>query len=449
MSMAVSREISSCTVQHSQFGVTIAAAVKAMAENAQAQLDSAKQTLKSDSKAGITALRNVIAIEGEGSDLIQVKEQAITALTTALADDHDAQGLKDLLQDLRPMYAQMAKAKTARIVRTVIDALARIPDTAELQIQVCKEQIKWAREEKRSFLRQRIEMRLSTLLMETGEYHPALQLIGSLLTEVKRLDDKLLLVDVHLIESRLHHFLLNNPKSKAALTAARSAANSVYVPPSLQAEIDLQSGILNAEERDFKTAFSYFFEAFEQYNNLKSPKALNSLKYLLLCKIMSDNATEVASIISSKSGLNYSGPELEAMKLVAEARTQSSLTMLQEVLDKYKEQLEGDPIVNRHLNDLFKALLEQNLIRVIMPYSKVEIKHLAKLISLDAVTVEREISQMILDKKISGILDQGNGCLQVYEEQDEDEAYPAAIETINNMSSVVDALFTRSQKLVA
>lgn len=147
---------------------------------------------------------------------------------------------------------------------------------------------------------------------------------------------------------------------------------------------------------------------------------------------------------------------------------------MQEVLAKYKEQLEGDPIVNRHLNDLFKALLEQNLIRVIMPYSKVEINHLAKLISLDPTTVEREVSQMILDKKISGtrachpcimgfrdhrmvtewaglagILDQGNGCLQVFEEQEQDEAYPAAIETINNMSSVVDALFTRSQKLVA
>lgn len=106
----------------------------------------------------------------------------------------------------------------------------------------------------------------------------------------------------------------------------------VYSFMLLQAEIDLQSGILNAEERDFKTAFSYFFEAFEQYNNLKSPKALNSLKYLLLCKIMSDNAAEVPSIISSKSGLNYSGPELDAMKKVAEARTQSSLTMLQVLL---------------------------------------------------------------------------------------------------------------------
>lgn len=106
-----------------------------------------------------------------------------------------------------------------------------------LQIGVCKEQIEWARAEKRSFLRQRIEMRLSTLLIETEEYQQATQLVNGLLTEVKRLDDKLLLVDVHLIESRLHHLLVNTPKSKAALTAARSAANSVYVPPSLQVRI--------------------------------------------------------------------------------------------------------------------------------------------------------------------------------------------------------------------
>lgn len=88
---------------------------------------------------------------------------------------------------------------------------------------------------------------------------------------------------------------------------------------------------------------------------------------------------------------------------------------MQEVLEKYKEQLEGDPIVNRHLNDLFKALLEQNLIRVIMPYSKVEINHLAKMISLDATTVEREVSQMILDKKISGVLFQSRYLFESHE----------------------------------
>lgn len=48
---------------------------------------------------------------------------------------------------------------------------------------------------------------------------------------------------------------------------------------------------------------------------------------------------------------------------------------------------------------------------------------------------------------ITGILDQGEGVLIIFEEPPVDKTYEAALETIQNMSKVVDSLYNKAKKL--
>nr|MBE5727089.1 regulatory particle non-ATPase 6 [Cucujiformia] len=225
-----------------------------------------------------------------------------------------------------------------------------------------KECIEWAKEERRTFLRQSLEARLVALYFDTGMFSEALTLGSILLKELKKLDDKNLLVEVQLLESKTYHALSNLPKARAALTSARTTANSIYCPPKLQAALDLQSGILHAaDEKDFKTAYSYFYEAFEGFDSVESPKALVALKYMLLSKIMLNNPEEVQQIVSGKLAIKYAGKDIDAMKAVAQASHKRSLADFQLGVKEFKHELEDDVIVRAHLGTLYDNMLEQNL----------------------------------------------------------------------------------------
>jgi len=285
------------------------------------------------------------------------------------------------------------------------------------------------------------ETRLGSLLLEDQKYSEALDLLATLLSEVKRLDDKLLLVEIFLIECRTHYAVQNVPKSKAALTASKTNANAIHCPPLLQAEIDLWSGIIAAREKDFRTAYSYFYEAFEAFNAAeKSKKAKENMKLMMLTKIMMNRPQEVKQIANSKSGLKYDGPQIEAMQAVAAAHEERSLKKFEAVLQQHKAQLEEDMIISYHLTDLNETLLEQNVLRILEPFSKVEIKHVAELMELPLPRILQKLREMILDEKLNGTLDQGVGVLIVFEQEKIRSTYDNALKTIKNTSEVIDTL---------
>ena len=333
--------------------------------------------------------------------------------------------------------------------RQLLDLFTNIPNTVDTQISVTKSCIEWAVSHRQGFLRQNLEVRLVGLHMQTQSYYDALTLINSLLKELKRLDDKLVLVEVQLLESRVYHALGNVPKGRAALTSARTSAASVYTPPLLQAGLDMQSGQLHAEDGDFNTAFSYFIEAMEGYHSQDdSAQATSALQYMLLCKIMLNLKDDVDTLMTSKNALRYAGKNLDAMKAVARAHNNRSLEEYEQALHIYRSELGSDRFIASHLRRLYDSMLEQNLIKVIEPFSRVEISHVAQMVGLDVGQVERKLSQMILDRIIVGILDQGRGVLEVFEETERDKGYDAALETIEKLSNVVNTLYGNQASLL-
>lgn len=381
------------------------------------------------------------------SKFLQDQETAILELGKIYRDQDASTELHSLISNSRNVLGGFAKSKTAKIIKTLVEDFDSINNATDLQIQAIRESIEWAVENKLSFLRQQLQLKLSAKLYEKGSYQEGLKIITELLKEYKKLDDKSSLVEVQLVESQIFHALRNIPKSRAALTSARTSANSIYCPTILQAELDCQSGILNAEDKDYKTAFSYFYESFEGFNSQGDSRAITVLKYMLLTKIMLNLIDDVNTILNNKNAIKYQSRDIDAMKSIATAYSNRSLKEFETALVTYLSELRSDPIIKNHFNALYDNLLEQNLLKIIESYSVVELSHVSKTIGLNIQQVEGKLSQMILDKVFYGVLDQGNGWLIIYDQPRTDTSYEASLDLIKSLSGVVDLLYEKASSL--
>ncbi|KAG1792122.1 proteasome regulatory particle subunit [Suillus plorans] len=388
------------------------------------------------------------AVNADKEQSLRDQELALIKLAELYRDQKDASGLAQVITLSRSFMSSTAKAKTAKLIRTLLNYFNSIPNSRQTQIDVLTDNIEWSKREKRIFLKHSLEIRLVSLQLEALQYKLALTRIDALLTELKRLDDKMILTEVHLLESRVYRGIGNLSKSKAALTSARTAANSIYCPPHLQAALDLQSGVLHAEDKDYTTAYSYFYETFENMSSQDDPAALNALKYMLLCKVMLNMPEDVTSLLSIKLAVKYAQlREIESMRAIALAHQNRNLSDFEKALRDYKHELSSDPTIRSHLAALYDTLLQQNLLRIVEPYSVVEIDYVAKQVGQGRQDVEAKLSQMILDKVFHGVLDQGRGCLIVFDELEADNTYGAAIGTLEQVSKVVDSLYAKTVKI--
>eukprot|EP01055_Gregarina_sp_Pseudo9_P005951 Gregarina_sp_Pseudo_9__5950@NODE_962_length_2027_cov_22_169014_g902_i0_p1_GENE_NODE_962_length_2027_cov_22_169014_g902_i0NODE_962_length_2027_cov_22_169014_g902_i0_p1_ORF_typecomplete_len439_score63_14RPN6_N/PF18055_1/1_7e25RPN6_N/PF18055_1/2_8e03PCI/PF01399_27/2_3e03PCI/PF01399_27/3_6e16TPR_MalT/PF17874_1/0_00016SNAP/PF14938_6/0_12SNAP/PF14938_6/1_6e02RPN6_C_helix/PF18503_1/0_06HTH_45/PF14947_6/2_4e03HTH_45/PF14947_6/0_41_NODE_962_length_2027_cov_22_169014_g902_i01041420 len=407
-------------------------------EQVQKQVEARKAAGESVVDTGVTEL-----------EILKTKETAIMEAARLIVNQQRHEDMRKLFDNLKDQFHVFPKARLAKITRLLIDMIPNLRNSMELQISICERCIQWCEDEKRTFLKHRIQTKLAGLFQQLGKYSQGLDLISKLLVEVKQTDDKLLLVEIHVVESKLAFSVKHIPKAKAALTAAKTNANAIHCPPLLQADIDIIAGSLHCEEKDFRTAYSYFYEAFEALNLQNDPKAVLALKYMMLCRIMTNASDNITNIGRGTAGLHYlQRPEVQCLVAIAKAYQQRSLENFEATVLANRKYIDEDILLSRHIDQAAEQLIEQSILKIVAPYSHVEVGHIAKKCNLPRARIESKLAEMVLDHKLSGTIDQGHGVFILYGQPPTNHLYEDSIATLTSLGDVVDLLSKRVQQIL-
>ena len=138
------------------------------------------------------------------------------------------------------------------------------------------------------------------------------------------------------------------------------------------------SGLIATDEKDYNTAYSYFYETFEANRSMNNiPEAAHAFKFMLFSKIMNKQSDDALNLINSAVALKYQGRDVDAMKEVANANKGQNLLQFEKCKEVYQKELLTDYVIKRHFTLLYSSLLEDNLKKIIEPYSEVQIEYIA------------------------------------------------------------------------
>jgi len=85
----------------------------------------------------------------------------------------------------------------------------------------------------------------------------------------------------------------------------------------------------------------------------------------------------------------------------------------EKILRENKATIMDDPFIRSYIGDLLRTLRTQYLIDLIKPYTRLELEFLARQLNVDKDEVEKLLMGLILERKVTGRIDQVNSLLEL------------------------------------
>ncbi|CAG8636011.1 11155_t:CDS:10 [Paraglomus occultum] len=242
------------------------------------------------------------------------------------------------------------------------------------------------------------------------------------------------LLEIFALEIQMYTATKNNKKLKALYQQCLHVQSAIP-HPRIMGVIRECGGKMHMGEKEWDKAQTDFFESFRNYDEAGSPQRIQVLKYLVLANMLTES--QINPFDSQETKPYKNDLQIVAMTNLVGAYQRKEIREFEKILRDNRATIMDDPFIRTYIDDVLKNIRTQVLLRLIKPYTRIEIPFVSKQLNIPAQEVEDLLVGLVLDNKIVGRIDQVNQRLELYRQSSDTQRYAA----IDKWSTTINALY--------
>ncbi|KAI9492027.1 PCI domain-containing protein [Zychaea mexicana] len=250
------------------------------------------------------------------------------------------------------------------------------------------------------------------------------------------------LLEVLALEIQMHTETKNSKKLKELYQQCLNVKSAIP-HPRIMGVIRECGGKMHMGEKEWDMAQTDFFESFKNYDEAGSPQRIQVLKYLVLANMLTES--QINPFDSQETKPYKNDREIVAMTNLVSAFQRKDIREFERILKSNRQAIMGDSFIRAYIDDVLANIRKQVLVKLIKPYTRIELAFMAKQLNIAVEEVEELLIALILDEKISGRIDQVNQRLELEQRSTDTVKYETMEKWSNNLSKLCKTVSSRAQ----
>jgi COP9 signalosome complex subunit 2 len=135
-------------------------------------------------------------------------------------------------------------------------------------------------------------------------------------------------------------------------------------------------GKMHMYEQEWDNAQTDFFEAFKNYDEAGSPQRIQCLKYLVLANMLMES--QINPFDSQETKPYANDPQILVLTNLVHAFQLKNLKEFERILKANRSSIMDDVFIREYIDDVLKNIRMQVLIKLVNPYTRIQIEYIAK-----------------------------------------------------------------------